>query len=217
MKKKWSIAILASCLSVLGIVAPISLVEANTELPTTTIEPLSLEEKTALENGDIVVTGTEGQYLARMVIDASVDNLWAVLTDYNNFIDFLPNIVSSSVIESEGNSYLVEQVSKQRVLLFDIESRLLTENIQTENQRIDFSLVDGDLSQFQGYWTIEPFASSVEGEAPQLLVTQSVEVQPARGTPENLFYDIFKNALEKTLTAIRDEVDRRESDSFSNQ
>lgn len=217
MKKNWSIAVLASCLSVLGIVAPISIVEANTELPVTTIEQLSLEDQTALENGDIIVTGTEGQYLARMVIDASVDNLWAVLTDYNNFTEFLPNIVSSAVIESEGNSYLVEQVSKQRVFLFDIESRLLTENIQTENQRIDFSLVDGDLSQFQGYWTIEPFASSVEGEAPQLLVTQSVEVQPDRGTPENLFYDIFKNALEKTLTAIRDEVDRRESESLSNK
>lgn len=211
MKKNWSIIVLAGCLSAFGIVAPISIVEANTELPVTTIEALSLEDKTALEKGDIVITGTEGQYVARMLVEASVDNLWSVLTDYNNFTEFLPNIVSSEVLESDGNSYLVEQVSKQRVFLFDVESRLLTENIQTENQRIDFSLVEGDLSQFQGSWTIEPFVSSVAGEAPQLLVTQSIEVQPDRGTPENLFYDIFKNALKKTLTAIRDEVDRREN------
>jgi ribosome-associated toxin RatA of RatAB toxin-antitoxin module len=211
MKKNWSIAVLAGCLSALGVVAPISIVEANTELPVTTIEQLSLEEKTALENGDIVITGTEGQYVARMLVDASADRLWEVLTDYNNFTEFLPNIVSSEVLESDGNSYIVEQVSKQRVFLFDIESRLRTENIQTENQRIDFRLVEGDLSQFQGYWTIEPISSSIEGEDPQLLVTQSIEVQPDRGTPENLFYDIFKNALEKTLTAIRDEVDRRQS------
>jgi ribosome-associated toxin RatA of RatAB toxin-antitoxin module len=211
MKKKWSIAVLSGCLSALAVVAPISRVEANTELPVTTIEALSLEDKTALEKGDIVITGSEGQYVARMLVESSVDNLWAVLTDYNNFTEFLPSIVSSEVIESDGNSYLVEQVSKQRVFLFDVESRLLTENIQTENQRIDFSLVEGDLSQFQGSWTIEPFTSSVAGEAPQLLVTQSIEVQPDRGTPENLFYDIFKNALKKTLTAIRDEVDRREN------
>lgn len=211
MKKDWSIAVIVGCLSALGMVAPISISRANTELPITEIEQLSLDEKTALENGDIIITGTEGQYVARMLVEASVDDLWAVLTDYNNFTEFLPNIVSSEVIESEGNSYLVEQVSKQRILLFNIESRLLTENVQTENQRIDFKLVEGDLSQFQGYWAIEQIPSSVAGDAPQLLVTQSIEVQPDRGTPENLFYDIFKSALEKTLTAIRDEVDRRKS------
>jgi ribosome-associated toxin RatA of RatAB toxin-antitoxin module len=211
MKKDWSIAVIAGCLSALGMVAPISISRANTELPITEIEQLSLDEKTALENGDIIITGTEGQYVARMLVEASVEDLWAVLTDYNNFTEFLPNIVSSEVLESEGNSYLVEQVSKQRILLFNIESRLLTENVQTENQRIDFKLVEGDLSQFQGYWMIEQISSSVAGEAPQLLVTQSIEVQPDRGTPENLFYDIFKSALEKTLTAIRDEVDRRKN------
>jgi ribosome-associated toxin RatA of RatAB toxin-antitoxin module len=210
MKKKWSIALFAVCLSALGTVVPISIADANTELPVTAIEQLSLEEQTALENGDILVTGTQGQYLARMVVNASVDDLWAVLTDYNNFTEFLPNIVSSEVIEFEGDNYLVEQVSQQRVLFFNIKSRLLTENIQTEKQRIDFHLIDGDLSQFQGYWKIEPIANPIEGEDPQLLVTQSVEVQPERGTPENLFYDIFENALEKTLTAIRDEVDRRQ-------
>jgi ribosome-associated toxin RatA of RatAB toxin-antitoxin module len=211
MKKDWSIAVIVGCLSALGMVAPISISRANTELPITEIEQLSLDEKTALENGDIIITGTEGQYVARMLVEASVEDLWAVLTDYNNFTEFLPNIVSSEVIESEGNSYLVEQVSKQRILLFNIESRLLTENVQTENQRIDFKLVEGDLSQFQGYWAIEQIPSSVAEEAPQLLVTQSIEVQPDRGTPENLFYDIFKSALEKTLTAIRDEVDRRKN------
>lgn len=212
MKKKWSIFPIAGCLLALGVMASASIARANTELPIAVTEQLSLEQKTELENGNIVITGREGQYVARMVLDASVETVWAVLTDYNNLTEFLPNLVSSQVIESEGNTYLVEQVSEQRILLFNIKSRLVTENILTENQRIDYKLVEGDLSQFEGSWTIEPVVSSGEGDVPQFLVTQSIDVQPDRGTPENLFYDIFKSALEKTLSAIRDEVDRRQSE-----
>ncbi|RMG05608.1 MAG: cyclase/dehydrase [Cyanobacteria bacterium J055] len=211
MKKYWSDAAIAACLSAWGTIVPLSIASANTAIPTGAIEQLSLDQQTALENGDIIITGTDGDYVARMVVDASVDDLWSVLTDYNNFTEFLPNIVSSTVVESTGNNYVVEQVSKQRVFLFDIESRLLTENIQTEKQRVDFRLIEGDLALFQGYWTIEPISSTVEGNRDRLLITQSVEVQPERGTPEAMFYDIFKSALEKTLTAIREEVDRRKS------
>lgn len=211
MPQKLYRLVISSCLSTLGWVAPISIVKANTELPPPVTEYLSRDQQTALENGDIVITGTEGQYVARMLVDASIETLWAVLTDYNNLTDFMPNLVSSQTIESAGNRYLVEQVSKQRVFVFNIESRLVTENILTENQRIDFKLVEGDLSQFEGYWEIEPIASPVEGENAKFLLTQTIDVKPDRGTPDNLFYDIFKNALEKTLTAIRDEVNRRQN------
>lgn len=212
MKNKWLLSPIAGCLLALGSLAPVSIARANTELPVAVTEQLSLEQKTDLENGSIVITGTQGQYVARTIVEASIDNLWAVLTDYNNLSEFLPNLVSSKIIESEGNTYLVEQVSEQRILLFKIESTLLTENILTENQRIDFKLVEGDLSQFEGNWTIEQISNSVEGGTPKFLLTQSIDVKPDRGTPQSLFYDIFEKALEKTLTALRDEVHRRQSE-----
>lgn len=164
-----------------------------------------------LSNGEISITRNEDEsYTARLRLNASPEEVWNVIADYNSFSQFLPNIISSDTLETEGNRYVVEQVSEQRVLFFNVRSRIRLEHLETENQRIDFRLIEGDLAQLEGAWTIEP---TEDGDS--LLLTQTVRVEPAAGTPESVFYDIFERSLANTLNAIHDEVLRRQAEMLS--
>jgi ribosome-associated toxin RatA of RatAB toxin-antitoxin module len=191
----------------LGCIFPVSVIDAATETRSPTLEQLSTTDRTALENGDVLLGEADGSYVARVAIEASAAEVWAVLTDYANFPDFIPNVVESEVLESEDNRSVVEQVSEQQVFLLTVKSRLRTEHLETENQRIDFRLVSGDLAELEGYWLIEPIADSQK-----VLLSHVVTVKPKRGTPVHLFDDLFQDALRDTLAAIRQEVQQRQNE-----
>ncbi|GAB4288500.1 MAG: SRPBCC family protein [Oscillatoriaceae cyanobacterium] len=188
-------AIALSSITPTPLVAQTSRVSLNT---------LSASEQTALRNGQTVVTGENGNYQAKILISARPDTVWAVLTDYNNFSRFLPNIVSSQLLSVNGNTKVVEQIAVREVLGVTVRSRLRTESRENGRSQIDFRLVGGDLKTLQGFWKIE----SVPGSNQVLLIHQ-VEAQPQPGIPPGIFYGIFKNSLNPTLNAIRQEAQRR--------
>ncbi|HEY9861195.1 MAG TPA: SRPBCC family protein, partial [Candidatus Obscuribacterales bacterium] len=83
---------------------------ARAELFNGPLDRLPLSERVALRSGKVVVTGDQGRYVAKVLVKASPDVVWAILTDYANLSKFLPNVVSSRVIETDGNRKVVEQV-----------------------------------------------------------------------------------------------------------
>ncbi|MFP4220214.1 MAG: SRPBCC family protein [Phormidium sp.] len=153
----------------------------------------------------------ENTYNLAVTLDASAEETWSVIADYGSFSHFLPNIISSEVLEIEGNRHVVEQVSEQQVLFLRIRSRIRTENLETENQRIDFRLLEGDLNQLEGSWMIE---TTEDGQIVRL--TQTVTVAPPPGTPDGVFHTVFRQSLTDNLEAIRDEIQRRQMESTTN-
>jgi ribosome-associated toxin RatA of RatAB toxin-antitoxin module len=163
----------------------------------------------ALNSGQPVVTGEKGQYVGKVLITAPLAIVWRVLTDYEGGVKYMPNLVSSRILEVKGNQKVIEQVSARRVLTFKVKSRLRTLVSESEPKRIDFRLIEGDLKQLQGFWQIEPIAPR-SGKLPtQFLLTYQVMAQPSGSTPKGIFHNIFKNSLPETLKAVRGEIERR--------
>ncbi|WP_017719051.1 SRPBCC family protein [Kamptonema formosum] len=209
MVNRWRTGLIAGCLSALAGIATVPAVPVRAGLFDGPVDRLPVEERVALRNGKTVVTGVEGNYVGKVLVAATPDVVWSVLTDYPNFPKFLPNVVSTQIVEANGNRKVVEQVSERQIFLVSVTSRVRTENTETEKQRIDFRLVDGDLKELQGFWLIEP-VSEIPGKEPaQVLITQEVQAKPKGGTPEGMFYDIFKGAIEGNLKAIKKEVNKR--------
>jgi ribosome-associated toxin RatA of RatAB toxin-antitoxin module len=165
-------------------------------------QPLIIAQKANHQKNATKVTGANGQYVAQMRINASPAEVWRVLTDYNNFNQFIPNVISSRLISADGNVKIIEQISERVLFGVPIQTRMRTQNRETYQQQINFNLISGDLSKLQGYWKIEPVGSG-SGSANQVLLTYQVEAQPPSGVPAAFFYDVFKNSLEPTLNAIR--------------
>jgi hypothetical protein len=87
--------------------------------------------------------------------------------------------------------------------------------IETPSSRIDFSLVSAEkLSHFVGYWKVEPTVlptaaqKAGSGNSGVLLTYHAEAVTNA--APSNIFAGIFSNQISRNLTAIRQEILRRQ-------
>ncbi len=181
------------------------------------LETLSAQERAALEDGQVIVAasrdGDKGQFTARVLIDAPVEKAWEVLTDYDNFEKFLPNIESSEELteSSEDNRHVFRQTNVISVIpaVMEIRSEVEIESIESYPTKVDFSLVEGDLETLQGIWQLDPVSPDGEAESEQVLVTHQVDIDPGSGSPRGLFFSTYRLVLEDSLTAAKAETEKR--------
>lgn len=203
------ISIITGCLSAISLTAIAPATRA--ELFNSVVDRLPVAERVKLNNGQPVVTGNNGKYTARVLISTSSDIAWSVLTDYGNTSKFIPNVVSSKVISTNGNQKVIEQIDVRQVFLVTTRSRIRSAITETAKSRVDFRAIDGDLKSMNGYWLLEPVAPYAGAKVNQVLITQVVEAQPKSGVPSGIFYGVFKDSLGKIVSAIKKEAERRTS------
>jgi ribosome-associated toxin RatA of RatAB toxin-antitoxin module len=209
LRARTSQFLLVGSLSVLTSMTTGAIAPAQAQLFNSPVDRLPTAERVTLRSGKPVVTGQNGSYVAKLLVTASPDVVWSVLTDHNNYSRFLPNVASSKVLQSNGNRKIVEQVDERQIFLMNVRSRLRSAVTETKKQRIDFRLINGDLKELQGSWQIEPVAPYRGAKPNQILITQEVKAQPKSGTPKGTFYNIFKSSLAETMNAFRQEIGRR--------
>lgn len=164
---------------------------------------LSPQEKTSLKQGKVVLKGQKGIYLGQIETTGKINTAWQVLTDFNNFKRFMPNIAASKIISSQGDRIIFEQVNIVDLWVVKQQYAVRIEAIQTKPNTIDFKIVDGDLKKLVGRWQIK------ESSPGRILVSHAVEVEPQAKTEKTLFYGIYESSLEETLKAIAQEITKR--------
>ncbi len=192
-----------------GISAILLASPASADLFNSPVDQLPTEQRVMLRKGQPLVTGEKGTYTARLLVNASPELAWSVLTDYANSSKFMPNVVSSQVLSANGNQKVIEQVDARQIFLMNVRSRIRSAVTETAKQRIDFRQIEGDLQSMQGYWKLEPVAPYKGAQPNQVLITQVIEVEPKSGTPKDIFYGIFRESLGEGMSAIAKEVSRR--------
>ena len=196
--------------SALAIALNISFTSAHAKLFDGPVDQLPVLERVALREGKVIVTGEKGVYTCRFLVDSSVDTAWQVLTDYNNFELFLPGVTDSELLETNGDRKVFEQVSRIKMFIFSTKARIRMAVTESYPQKIAFNFLDGDLDNLDGTWLLEPVSPYPSAPPNQVLITHQVTVEPNSTPSRSLFYDIYKNRLEKTLVAIKEEVEQRE-------
>lgn len=164
---------------------------------------VSAQKKVNLKVGEVILQGEKGDYLGRVLTTGNLDSAWEVLTDYDNFDRFLPNITSSKIIEQSGNNLVFEQTNVVDLWLFQQEFTVQIEAVKHKPTHVDFKIVDGDLKKLIGRWEI------VEMAPEQVLISHKVEVEPGSNTEKPFFYGVYESSLEETLDAIALEITRR--------
>ncbi|MEL6931290.1 MAG: SRPBCC family protein [Cyanobacteria bacterium J06600_6] len=171
----------------------------------TSLNNLSSQETKKLEQGEVILKGQKGKYLGRVIASGNIDTAWQVLTDYDNFDRFLPNISASKIIEENGDRILFEQINLVDLWLFQEEFVVQIEAVKTKPSKVDFELANGELKKLVGRWSIEEISPG------EILVSHKVEVEPGSDTEKLFFYGIYESSLEETLKAIAVEITRRSS------
>jgi len=199
----------------LGVMVAIAVVAVSLILPVSaqvnpTFAQLPAQERLALQNGQATVSGDEGQFTGRVLVDAPLSTAWQVVTDYDNFDQFLPTVEASQLLESTGNRRVFEQVNVVRIFPITRRSRIVVASTLSYPQQIDFNLVEGDLNRLQGIWQFESVSSSAGASPNQVLITHQVAVTPeGGGLVRGLFFNTYRNVLEDTLSALKQESERR--------
>ena len=167
------------------------------------ITTLSTQEQTNLDRGEVVLKGQRGKYLGRVVAKGDVDTAWSVLTDYDDFARFLPNITSSRIISEDGDRIVFEQTNMVDLWLFQEEFTVQIAATKFKPSKVDFQLADGELKKLIGRWQIEEVSPG------KILISHAVEVEPGSNTEKPFFYGVYESSLEETLKAIAIEITKR--------
>lgn len=161
---------------------------------------LTSQEQAALRQGQVLLSGQDGSYTARVMANGSVETAWAVLTDYDHFASFLPGVESSQLLESSGSQRRFEQVNVIRIFPITHRERTVISASETYPSKISFNQVEGDLKTLQGAWYIT-------GAGSQVMITHQVVIEPSSN--RGIFYGLYKDNLHKTMAALKQEVERR--------
>lgn len=156
------------------------------------------------ENSSISVTGENGQYTGQVTINAPATTVWEVLTDYENFDNFFPNVANSQLIESQGDRKIFEQVYQIQIATIRKQFRVQLEATETYMQEIQFRQVEGDLNTLQGTWQMQ-----TSPDTSQVLVTHQVQVVPVDTFTRGLFFSLYKRTFKDTLLALKQEAEQR--------
>jgi ribosome-associated toxin RatA of RatAB toxin-antitoxin module len=171
---------------------------AQTELDAEDLDADSVEGvEITTERGE----GRERQLSARVSIPHSMEQVWQILTDYDQLAEFIPSLSLSRQIEHPQGGIRIEQVGTQALMKLKFCARVVLDMVEHFPHQIDFQMVEGDFKTFRGSWILQP----KDNGSTELCYT--VSVLPPRAMPVGLIERKLRSSLLVNLTAIRQRAD----------
>lgn len=158
-----------------------------------------LSELVQTEGGD-----DKGRAMASGIIPASADRIWAVLTDWESYPGFMPNVEETKLRRREGDKAWIAQ--HLIVVWNDIRFSVVWD--MTPRQGLArFSLDDhepADIADTRGSWQLIPLE-----DGSQTLVRYESQTDVGRPVPAFILNALSKRSLPRVMRGLRDEVARR--------
>ena len=158
----------------------------------------SLNSEAALAIATEKLEGRNRRICASISIPCSAEQLWQVLTDYDNLADFIPNLTTSRRLGETGSGTLLEQVGSQCFLNIQFCARVVLNMVEQFPHQLGFTMVEGDFKAFEGTWKLEPC-----GDNSFTKLIYELTVCPPRAIPVLLIERHLCRDLTQNLQAIR--------------
>ncbi|KAI3946917.1 hypothetical protein MKW98_003480 [Papaver atlanticum] len=159
-------------------------------------------------------------------IDASLETIWGILTDYERLADFIPGLAVSKLLEKGESFARLFQIGQQSLafgLKFDAKGvvECYEKELETlpfgRRRDIDFKMVEGDFQTFEGKWSIEEtyterYKNSTEAEGVEkdfektTTLSYVVDVKPKMWLPVRLVEGRLCREVQLNLSCIREEA-----------
>jgi ribosome-associated toxin RatA of RatAB toxin-antitoxin module len=145
---------------------------------------------------DVTASGT---------VQAAPAAVWKVLTTYERMPEFVPDLRSAKVLSRTPNRAVIEQVGVARFLFFQREIHLVVQAIEEPNNRIDVSLVDGDMRVYQCRWELTPVP-----ETGGTRIVYTGKLAPRFYVPSMLGANLIRSDIERMMAAVLTRLDQPE-------
>ncbi|KAM0932091.1 putative coenzyme Q-binding protein COQ10, START [Dioscorea sansibarensis] len=157
-------------------------------------------------------------------VNADLETVWSVLTDYEGLADFIPSLAVSQLVDKRDKFARVYQVGQQDLpfgLKFNAKGVLdcyegdLETSSGGRRRDIQFNMVEGDFQTFQGSWSIEQMSNDMDEDGTSLAqreykttLSYSVELEPKLWLPVRLIEGILSTEIKVNLLCVREEAER---------
>ena len=101
-------------------------------------------------------TGTVYEIQTSGFVQATPQQVWKVLTDYDRMHEFVPNLKLSRLLSRNGAEAVVEERGSLGFLFMTQDVRLVVKVMETPFSALDITLVEGDMKQYSSHWEIAP-------------------------------------------------------------
>lgn len=149
------------------------------------------------------LAGRRRRISAAITIPHPVEQIWQLLTDYDQLADFIPNLAESRRIEHPEGGIRLEQIGTESLMKLKVCLRVVLDMVERFPEAIEFTMVEGDFREFFGAWELEPADAAT---ATRLRYT--VTVLPGRAMPMALIERNLRRNLVRNLVAIQQHADQ---------
>jgi ribosome-associated toxin RatA of RatAB toxin-antitoxin module len=130
--------------------------------------------------------------------------VWRILTDYSRLADFVPDLKSARVVSRTGDKVIIDQQGSVRLLFFSQPIRLRVEAHEQAPNRIDVSLVDGDMKVYRCAWEL------TAGAAGGTTVKYTATIEPKFYVPGLVGASLVRRDIASMMAAVLQRMDRDE-------
>jgi ribosome-associated toxin RatA of RatAB toxin-antitoxin module len=152
----------------------------------------------AHRDGDAVVV----EALAIVAADARV--AWTVLTDYDHYAAFVPDLKSSTVLARSGPSAIVEQRGVAAFFLFRFPLEVRLAVTEQPFHTVECRAIAGNFKEMTGVYRLTPVPEGIRFAYSGRLVPQFA-VPPLIGLP------LMRASVERQFKGLVEEILRREA------
>ncbi|CAN1293062.1 hypothetical protein LINPERPRIM_LOCUS21867 [Linum perenne] len=168
---------------------------------------------------EVQKVGTNSRRIrSKIAIEASLDAVWSILTDYERLADFIPGLAVSKLLEKKDNFARLYQIGQQNLplgLKFNAKAVLdcYEKDLETlylgKKRDIEFKMTEGDFQFFQGKWSIEQVGKLyLFGRIVKTTLSYSVDIKPKLWLPVHLIEGRICSEIKMNLTCIREEAQK---------
>ena len=112
--------------------------------------------------------------VAEMTVAAGTQRVWRILTSFDEMDAHLSGLKTSKVLRTEGNSFLVEQMTKVGISLLSFSFRVVMDVVE-DRPYLYFNQRQGSFATFRGHWKVEP-----RSDAKGTRISYYLEASPAQ-------------------------------------
>jgi uncharacterized membrane protein len=133
--------------------------------------------------------------VGKILVNARAEQIWKILTDYNNAPDVFSNLQKCEVLEDKGSNKLVRQCVHPKGTPLNLD--YIVEIKETAPLLMEWHRKSGALKEVAGSWKLEPT------EDGPTKVTYSIYLDGGMLLPAWILRGQSKNYLPELLTAIK--------------
>jgi ribosome-associated toxin RatA of RatAB toxin-antitoxin module len=143
-------------------------------------------------------------------VSTDLARAWEVLTDYDRYADFVPDLKSSRVVSRTGNVAIVDQRGEAGFFWFHYPMEVQLEVTEAPFERVSSRALSGNFKELVGVYELAQ-------ESHGLRFLYSGRLVPAFRLPPLVGVAVLRAAVEKQFTALVREIHRRSLSQHTQQ